>query len=172
MSCLFQSLDKLSPSGESLLFMAEEMGNRVHNLYCIRQKSHSQMIEKLGSIYSSYAELLANDTKVQALVDQIWCLQSAFVWNIQLLVHYVTSCFIVDQWHAAAGVLGESWDGEVQRPVSFKWRHPLAAGPDGAAGQLPGWPDGSWAQSSKQHPQSRSREEAHSRPIPHVHVPQ
>lgn len=64
MSCLFQSLDKLSPSGESLLFMAEEMGNRVHNLYCIRQKSHSQMIEKLGSIYSSYAELLANDTKV------------------------------------------------------------------------------------------------------------
>lgn len=64
-----QSLDKLSPSGESFLVMAEEMGNRVHNLYCIRQKSHSQMIEKLRSIYSSYAELLANDTKVQALVD-------------------------------------------------------------------------------------------------------
>lgn len=91
---------------------------------------------------------------------------------IQLLVHYITSCFIVDQWHAAAGVLGESWDGEVQRPLSFKWRHPLAAGPDGAAGQLPGWPDGSWAQSSKQHPQYRSREEAHSRSIPHVHIPQ
>ncbi|XP_051765316.1 DNA-directed RNA polymerase, mitochondrial isoform X1 [Ctenopharyngodon idella] len=67
---MLQSLDKLSPSGESLLFMAEEMGNRVHNLYCIRQKSHSQMIEKLGSIYSSYAELLANDTKTNGMLPR------------------------------------------------------------------------------------------------------
>uniref|UniRef100_A0A8C2B3L6 DNA-directed RNA polymerase n=1 Tax=Cyprinus carpio TaxID=7962 RepID=A0A8C2B3L6_CYPCA len=62
---MLQGLDKLSPSGESLLIMAEEMGNRVYNLYSIRQKSHSQMIEKLGSIYNSYSELLANDTEVQ-----------------------------------------------------------------------------------------------------------
>lgn len=68
---MLQGLDKLSPSSESLLIMAEEMGNRVYNLYSIRQKSHSQMIEKLGSIYNSYSELLANDTEVQALVDQI-----------------------------------------------------------------------------------------------------
>uniref|UniRef100_A0A9J8BK01 DNA-directed RNA polymerase n=1 Tax=Cyprinus carpio carpio TaxID=630221 RepID=A0A9J8BK01_CYPCA len=62
---MLQGLDKLSPSGESLLIMAEEMGNRVYNLYSIRQKSHSQMIEKLGSIYNLYSELLANDTEVQ-----------------------------------------------------------------------------------------------------------
>ncbi|XP_056112408.1 DNA-directed RNA polymerase, mitochondrial [Rhinichthys klamathensis goyatoka] len=67
---MLQSLDKLSPSGESLLFMAEEMGNRVHNLYCIRQKIHSQMIEKLRSIYSSYAELLANDTKTNGMLPR------------------------------------------------------------------------------------------------------
>ncbi|XP_067272004.1 DNA-directed RNA polymerase, mitochondrial [Pseudorasbora parva] len=67
---MLQSLDKLSPSGESLLFMAEEMGVRVHNLYCIRQKSHSQMIEKLGSIYSSYAELLANDTETNGMLPR------------------------------------------------------------------------------------------------------
>uniref|UniRef100_A0A673JIU0 DNA-directed RNA polymerase, mitochondrial n=1 Tax=Sinocyclocheilus rhinocerous TaxID=307959 RepID=A0A673JIU0_9TELE len=65
---MLQSLDKQSPSGESLLIMAEEMGNRVYNLYSIRQKSHSQMIEKLGSIYNSYAELLANDTETNGML--------------------------------------------------------------------------------------------------------
>ncbi|KTG04718.1 hypothetical protein cypCar_00027975, partial [Cyprinus carpio] len=70
---MLQSLDKLSPSGESLLTMAEEMGNRVYNLYSIRQKSHSQMIEKLGSIYNSYAELLANDTETNGmLLREYW----------------------------------------------------------------------------------------------------
>uniref|UniRef100_A0A8C2I2Y9 DNA-directed RNA polymerase n=1 Tax=Cyprinus carpio TaxID=7962 RepID=A0A8C2I2Y9_CYPCA len=67
---MLQSLDKLSPSGESLLTMAEEMGNRVYNLYSIRQKSHSQMIEKLGSIYNSYAELLANDTETNGMLPR------------------------------------------------------------------------------------------------------
>lgn len=67
MFVLIQTLDKLSPSGESLLIMAEEMGSRVHNMYCIRQKSHSQMTEKLGNIYGSYAELLAHDSKVGSI---------------------------------------------------------------------------------------------------------
>uniref|UniRef100_A0A671SGJ4 DNA-directed RNA polymerase n=1 Tax=Sinocyclocheilus anshuiensis TaxID=1608454 RepID=A0A671SGJ4_9TELE len=65
---MLQSLDKQSPSGESLLIMAEEMGNRVYNLYSIPQKSHSQMIEKLGSIYNSYAELLANDIETNGML--------------------------------------------------------------------------------------------------------
>ncbi|XP_052394383.1 DNA-directed RNA polymerase, mitochondrial isoform X1 [Carassius gibelio] len=70
---MLQSLDKLSPSGESLLTMAEEMGNRVYNLYSIRQKSHSQMIEKLGSIYNTYAELLANDNETNGmLLREYW----------------------------------------------------------------------------------------------------
>ncbi|XP_026103530.1 DNA-directed RNA polymerase, mitochondrial-like [Carassius auratus] len=67
---MIQGLDKLSPSGESLLIMAEEMGNRVYNLYSIRQKSHSQMIEKLGSIYNSYSELLANDTETNGMLPR------------------------------------------------------------------------------------------------------
>ncbi|RXN20383.1 DNA-directed RNA mitochondrial [Labeo rohita] len=67
---MLQSLDKLSPSGESLLIMAEEMGNRVYNLYSIRQKSHSQMVEKLGSIYNSYSELLANDTETNGVLPR------------------------------------------------------------------------------------------------------
>ncbi|XP_005170579.2 DNA-directed RNA polymerase, mitochondrial [Danio rerio] len=67
---MLQSLDKLSPNGESLLFMADEMGNRVYNLYCIRQKSQSQMVEKLRSIYSSYAELLANDTETNGMLPR------------------------------------------------------------------------------------------------------
>uniref|UniRef100_A0A673JZG5 DNA-directed RNA polymerase n=1 Tax=Sinocyclocheilus rhinocerous TaxID=307959 RepID=A0A673JZG5_9TELE len=67
---MLQGLNKLSPSGESLLIMAEEMGNRVYNLYSIRQKSHSQMIEKLGSIYNSYSELLANDTETNGMLPR------------------------------------------------------------------------------------------------------
>uniref|UniRef100_A0A8C1L359 DNA-directed RNA polymerase n=1 Tax=Cyprinus carpio TaxID=7962 RepID=A0A8C1L359_CYPCA len=67
---MLQGLDKLSPSGESLLIMAEEMGNRVYNLYSIRQKSHSQMIEKLGSIYNLYSELLANDTETNGMLPR------------------------------------------------------------------------------------------------------
>nr|XP_055073574.1 DNA-directed RNA polymerase, mitochondrial [Misgurnus anguillicaudatus] len=67
---MLQTLVKLSPSGESLLVMAEEMGTRVHNMYCIRQKSHSQMTEKLRNIYSSYAELLANDSKINHLLPR------------------------------------------------------------------------------------------------------
>ncbi|XP_056614304.1 DNA-directed RNA polymerase, mitochondrial [Triplophysa dalaica] len=61
---MLQTIDKQSPSGESLLIMAEEMGARVHNMYRIQQKSHSQMTEKLRNIYSSYAELLAHDFKI------------------------------------------------------------------------------------------------------------
>lgn len=61
---LAQSMTKLPPSGESLLFIAKELGNRVHNKFCIRQKVHSQMVDKLTRIYSSYASLLAEDTPV------------------------------------------------------------------------------------------------------------
>ncbi|XP_073700227.1 DNA-directed RNA polymerase, mitochondrial [Garra rufa] len=67
---MLQSLYKLSPSGESMVVMAEEMGSRVYNLYAIRQKCHSQMIEKLGSIYNSYSELLANDTETNGMLPR------------------------------------------------------------------------------------------------------
>ncbi|KAI4885324.1 hypothetical protein NFI96_024392 [Prochilodus magdalenae] len=60
---MLQCLANLPPSGDSLLNMAKELGTRVHNMFCIQQKNHSQMVEKLACIYNSYAELLAKDTK-------------------------------------------------------------------------------------------------------------
>ncbi|XP_031430295.1 DNA-directed RNA polymerase, mitochondrial isoform X1 [Clupea harengus] len=59
---MLQCVTNMQPSGESLLYIAKELGNRVHNKFCIRQKAHSQMADKLAQIYSSYAELLAQDT--------------------------------------------------------------------------------------------------------------
>ncbi|XP_051549108.1 DNA-directed RNA polymerase, mitochondrial-like isoform X2 [Myxocyprinus asiaticus] len=104
---MLQSVAKLSPSGESLLVMAEEMGTRVHNMYCIRQKSHSQMIEKLGNIYSSYAELLANDTKTSDMLPrECWAslemerssgpslLSDDTPWPLVLMVQL--GCFLTD----------------------------------------------------------------------------
>ncbi|XP_053490476.1 DNA-directed RNA polymerase, mitochondrial [Ictalurus furcatus] len=60
---MLQGLANLPPSGESLLFLAKELGNRVHNVYCIQQKSHSQIVAKLGNIYNSYVKLLGKDTE-------------------------------------------------------------------------------------------------------------
>ncbi|CAB1331493.1 unnamed protein product [Coregonus sp. 'balchen'] len=40
---MIQSLSNLPPSGESLHILAKELGNRVHNKFCIRMKSHNQM---------------------------------------------------------------------------------------------------------------------------------
>uniref|UniRef100_A0A4W5NBN5 DNA-directed RNA polymerase n=1 Tax=Hucho hucho TaxID=62062 RepID=A0A4W5NBN5_9TELE len=62
--CHCQSLSNLPPSGESLHMLAKELGNRVHNKFCIRMKSHNQMVDKLSHIYNEYAELLAKDSKV------------------------------------------------------------------------------------------------------------
>uniref|UniRef100_A0A8C7DRT3 DNA-directed RNA polymerase n=1 Tax=Oncorhynchus kisutch TaxID=8019 RepID=A0A8C7DRT3_ONCKI len=61
---MIQSLSNLPPSGESLHILAKELGNRVHNKFCIRMKSHNQMVDKLSHIYNEYAELLAKDSKV------------------------------------------------------------------------------------------------------------
>ncbi|XP_028857359.1 DNA-directed RNA polymerase, mitochondrial isoform X2 [Denticeps clupeoides] len=59
---MLQGLSNLQPSGESLLLMAKELGTRVYNKFCIRQKGHSQMVDKLGRIYYEYLQLLAKDT--------------------------------------------------------------------------------------------------------------
>ncbi|XP_027025575.2 DNA-directed RNA polymerase, mitochondrial isoform X1 [Tachysurus fulvidraco] len=65
---MLQGLANLPPSGESLLFLAKELGNRVHNMYCIQQKSHSQIVKKLGNIYNSYAKLLGKDTEPRSVL--------------------------------------------------------------------------------------------------------
>ncbi|XP_038858275.1 DNA-directed RNA polymerase, mitochondrial-like [Salvelinus namaycush] len=61
---MIQSLSNLPPSGESLHILAKEIGNRVHNMFCIRTKGHNQMVDKLSHIYNEYTELLAKDSKV------------------------------------------------------------------------------------------------------------
>ncbi|XP_055717833.1 DNA-directed RNA polymerase, mitochondrial [Salvelinus fontinalis] len=60
---MIQSLSNLPPSGESLHILAKEIGNRVHNMFCIRTKGHNQMVDKLSHIYNEYTELLAKDSK-------------------------------------------------------------------------------------------------------------
>uniref|UniRef100_A0A674DYG5 DNA-directed RNA polymerase n=1 Tax=Salmo trutta TaxID=8032 RepID=A0A674DYG5_SALTR len=60
---MIQSLSNLPPSGESLHILAKELGNRVHNKFCIRMKGHNQMVDKLSHIYNEYTELLAKDSK-------------------------------------------------------------------------------------------------------------
>lgn len=54
----------MPPSGESLKFLAHDLGNSVYTKYCVRQKHQHQTVEKLGNIYKTYLDLLAKDTKV------------------------------------------------------------------------------------------------------------
>uniref|UniRef100_A0A8C7QDV9 DNA-directed RNA polymerase n=1 Tax=Oncorhynchus mykiss TaxID=8022 RepID=A0A8C7QDV9_ONCMY len=69
---MIQSLSNLPPSGESLHILAKELGNRVHNMFCIRMKGHNQMVDKLSHIYNEYAELLAKDSKFDVLPRERW----------------------------------------------------------------------------------------------------
>uniref|UniRef100_A0A669BXA8 DNA-directed RNA polymerase n=1 Tax=Oreochromis niloticus TaxID=8128 RepID=A0A669BXA8_ORENI len=61
---MIQSVANLPPSGESLKILARDLGNRVFTKYCVRQKHQNQTVEKLGSIYNAYTDLLAKDTKI------------------------------------------------------------------------------------------------------------
>ncbi|XP_040896207.1 DNA-directed RNA polymerase, mitochondrial isoform X2 [Toxotes jaculatrix] len=71
---MIQSVANLSPSGESLKILARDLGHRVYTQYCIRQKHHSEAVEKLGSLYSAYSDLLAKDTKeYDVLPREQWC---------------------------------------------------------------------------------------------------
>lgn len=55
----------MPPSGESLKILGRDLGNRVYTKYCVQQKCRNQTVEKLGSIYNTYTELLAKDTEVE-----------------------------------------------------------------------------------------------------------
>lgn len=67
---MLQCLTTLPPSGESLMFVAKELGLRVNNKFCIRQKVHSQMLDKLTQVYNSYVELLASNTPASRLLPR------------------------------------------------------------------------------------------------------
>ncbi|XP_063057462.1 DNA-directed RNA polymerase, mitochondrial [Engraulis encrasicolus] len=67
---MLQCMANLPPSGETLLFMARELGSRIQNKFCIRQKVHSQMVDKLAVIYSQYVDLLAEDRPTSDLLPR------------------------------------------------------------------------------------------------------
>uniref|UniRef100_A0A669BC71 DNA-directed RNA polymerase n=1 Tax=Oreochromis niloticus TaxID=8128 RepID=A0A669BC71_ORENI len=69
---MIQSVANLPPSGESLKILARDLGNRVFTKYCVRQKHQNQTVEKLGSIYNAYTDLLAKDTKYDVLPREQW----------------------------------------------------------------------------------------------------
>uniref|UniRef100_A0A8C8A170 DNA-directed RNA polymerase n=1 Tax=Oryzias sinensis TaxID=183150 RepID=A0A8C8A170_9TELE len=67
---MIQGVANMPPSGESLKVLARDLGHRVYTKYCVRQKFENQAVEKLGSIYSAYTELLAKDTKVSRVLPR------------------------------------------------------------------------------------------------------
>uniref|UniRef100_A0A1A8S093 DNA-directed RNA polymerase n=1 Tax=Nothobranchius rachovii TaxID=451742 RepID=A0A1A8S093_9TELE len=71
---MMQSVSNMPPSGESLKILARDLGNMVYAKYCVQQKYWNETVEKLGTIYDAYAELLAKDTKeCTALPREQWC---------------------------------------------------------------------------------------------------
>ena len=52
-------------SGESLKVMARDLGSSVYTKCSIHQKGRELMVEKLGSVYRGYTDLLAKDTQVE-----------------------------------------------------------------------------------------------------------
>ncbi|XP_012584894.1 PREDICTED: DNA-directed RNA polymerase, mitochondrial [Condylura cristata] len=61
---LLQSLQTLSPHGESLLSVAQELGLRVFNRYTVQRKRLTKQVELLEQRYHKYLHLLASDTQV------------------------------------------------------------------------------------------------------------
>ncbi|XP_053713267.1 DNA-directed RNA polymerase, mitochondrial [Synchiropus splendidus] len=71
---MIQSVTSLPPSGESLKILARDLGNRVFTKYAVQQKHQNQTVKKLNTVYSSYTELLAKDTKTFNLLPrELWC---------------------------------------------------------------------------------------------------
>ncbi|MGH0156447.1 UNVERIFIED_CONTAM: hypothetical protein FKN15_031511 [Acipenser sinensis] len=66
---MLQAVTSLPPTGESLLTMAKELGNKIYNKYSIRKKTKSSMVDKISTIYQRYAELLARDTQRELLAQ-------------------------------------------------------------------------------------------------------
>ncbi|XP_037106422.1 DNA-directed RNA polymerase, mitochondrial [Syngnathus acus] len=71
---MIQSFSTMPPSGESLMTLAKDLGTRVYTKYSVYQKYRNQMVEKLGTIYSAYTDLLAKDTEAcNILPREKWC---------------------------------------------------------------------------------------------------
>ncbi|XP_023376242.1 DNA-directed RNA polymerase, mitochondrial, partial [Pteropus vampyrus] len=71
---LLQTLQALPPQGESLLFLAQQLGLRVFNRHVVQRKRLTQEVRELERRYFKYLHLLASDTQVAAscLPRQHW----------------------------------------------------------------------------------------------------
>ncbi|XP_054548973.1 DNA-directed RNA polymerase, mitochondrial isoform X2 [Talpa occidentalis] len=71
---LLQTLRNLSPHGESLLSVAQELGMRVFNRYTVQRKQLNNQVKVLEQRYYKYLHLLASDTQVATprLPRQYW----------------------------------------------------------------------------------------------------
>ncbi|CAH2293158.1 DNA-directed RNA polymerase, mitochondrial [Pelobates cultripes] len=70
---MIESLTKIAPTGESFLFMSQELGSKLYNRYSIRRKILSQHVERMRELYQEYTQLLAKDGQVLgALPREMW----------------------------------------------------------------------------------------------------
>ncbi|NWY54308.1 RPOM protein, partial [Chionis minor] len=60
---MLQILNTLSPQGESLAFLARELGSKVYNRYITQRKLRSRQLEKVQEVYKDYIHLLAKDSQ-------------------------------------------------------------------------------------------------------------
>lgn len=71
---MVQSVSNMSPSGESLQVLAHDLGSRIYTQYSVRKKQQNHIVQKISSIYSSYADILAKDTRAaRVLPRERWC---------------------------------------------------------------------------------------------------
>ncbi|XP_061681216.1 DNA-directed RNA polymerase, mitochondrial [Syngnathoides biaculeatus] len=71
---MMQSVSSMPPSGESLMTLAKELGSRIYTKYSVQQKYRNRIVEKLGTVYNAYTDLLAKDTKAYNVHPrEEWC---------------------------------------------------------------------------------------------------
>ncbi|XP_006876764.1 PREDICTED: DNA-directed RNA polymerase, mitochondrial [Chrysochloris asiatica] len=71
---LLQVLQVLPPQGESLIYLAHELGMRAFNRHVVQRKQREGQVQALQQRYSEYLRLLACDTQVEppCLPRQHW----------------------------------------------------------------------------------------------------
>ncbi|XP_069864625.1 DNA-directed RNA polymerase, mitochondrial [Dipodomys merriami] len=71
---LMQALQALPSQGESLMFLAHDLGIRVFNRHAVQQKQLNHQLQELEQRYLRYLHLLASDTQVATpcLPRQYW----------------------------------------------------------------------------------------------------
>ncbi|NXI38007.1 RPOM protein, partial [Galbula dea] len=67
---MLQTLNSISPQGESLAVLARELGYKVYNRYITQRKLRSCQLEKVQEIYGGYIHLLAKDSQPESYLPR------------------------------------------------------------------------------------------------------